>query len=293
MNNGKFVSSELVAAAAAGPFQVSNTATYMNYFDWGWGVNNFEGGINDSYTGYRTVTTDYLVEKFGANTLIIFWDKEGEHNICLLLTGKAAPEGVVHSLASEGIYISSNGDVISGWAVEPVNTAADVGLIYYAMELNHNFDLTGKITRAEFARVAVDLYYAISGEDPLDDLDNPFEDVTEDTMFASGILAAYKLKIVTGKTTTRFAPDALVTRQEAATMLSRVYEAVGGEIPAVTATTFADDGEIAGYARNAVAFMSGHEIINGVGGNRFNPKGDASVEQALKIAVEMLDKLGK
>ena len=38
--------------------------------------------------------------------------------------------------------------------------------------------------------------------------------------------------------------------------------------------------------------MSSKGIINGVGGNRFNPDGNASVEQALKIAVEMLNKLG-
>ena len=42
---------------------------------------------------------------------------------------------------------------------------------------------------------------------------------------------------------------------------------------------------------DAVAFMSSKGIINGMGGNRFDPRGNASVEQALKIAVEMMDKL--
>ena len=75
-------------------------------------------------------------------------------------------------------------------------------------------------------------------------------------------------------------------------MLARVYEKVGGKIPAVSSTSFSDNGQIKDYAKNAVAFMSSKGIINGVGGNRFNPDGNASVEQALKIAVEMLNKLG-
>lgn len=74
-------------------------------------------------------------------------------------------------------------------------------------------------------------------------------------------------------------------------MLSRVYAKLGGEVSEVEATAFSDDGEISAYAKNAVAFMTEKGIIGGMGNNKFEPKGDATVEQALKIAVEMLNNL--
>ena len=88
-----------------------------------------------------------------------------------------------------------------------------------------------------------------------------------------------------------FRSNQLVSRQDAALMLSRVYEAVGGKIPAGASTTFDDNDKIGSWAMDAVAFMSSKKIINGMGGNRFDPRGNASVEQALKIAVEMMNKL--
>ena len=74
-------------------------------------------------------------------------------------------------------------------------------------------------------------------------------------------------------------------------MLSRVYTKLGGEIPEVEATAFSDNDKISDYARDAVAFMTDKGVIGGMGGNTFAPKGDATVEQALKIAVEMLNNL--
>lgn len=169
----QFISSELVSATAAGPFQESNAVSYERYFDWSWGVNRFEWGLNGSSTGYRTVTTDYLVEKFGANTLIVFWDKDDENHICLLLTGKAAPEGTIFSPESEGIYISGFGDLVSGWARKTVNAAGNAELISGVTETNHNYDFTGKITCAEFADLAMRVYYTLSGADGADIHEDP------------------------------------------------------------------------------------------------------------------------
>ena len=73
-------------------------------------------------------------------------------------------------------------------------------------------------------------------------------------------------------------------------MLSRVYTKLGGEIPAAGATTFADDSAIGGWARDAVAFMSGKGIVSGSGGS-FDPQGSATIEQALSIALRMYKNL--
>lgn len=290
--DGNYVSSEVVPVTTAGPIKEADDESYFNAFNWGYGDNFFDADLKGT-PGYHTLTTDYLVEMFGANTLILFWDEAGENCFPILLTGKAAPEGVVVTLASKGVFFSGIGDVVSGWAVEPVDEATDAGLLPGMVEKNHNYDLTGKITRAEFAAVAVRLYEAMSGEEAKYTDADPFTDVEADTLAYQYIMAARDLKIVNGTNLEKktFEPNALVSRQDAALMLSRVFTILGGKIPAGASTTFADDANIAGYAKDAVAFMSANGIINGKGNNRFDPKGNASVEEALKIALEMLNKL--
>ena len=290
---GGYVSTEVVPVSTAGPLTDTDTEVHFNAFDWGTGANFLAPYLN-IIPAYRTLTTDYLVEEFGANTLVMFWDEEQENYFAFLLTGKAAQAGVVKSLESQGVFFSDFGDAISGWAVEPVNTAIEKGVYSMDVAQSHNCDLTGSITRGEFATLAMYLYGAMANtNDFTRPVESPFVDVDESTPNFKYILGAYELGIVEGNSTTAktFGPDQLVSRQDAALMLSRVYEIVGGEIPKGASTTFTDNDKIGSWAMDAVAFMSSKEIINGMGGNRFDPRGNASVEQALKIAVEMMDKL--
>lgn len=171
---------------------------------------------------------------------------------------------------------------ISDWAREQVDSAAVKGLMPDCL----GDDFTVNITRAEFAAVAVELYEAMSGEEAPAPGESPFSDTSDPV-----IIQANALGIVNGKGGGKFAPSDPVTRQEAALMLSRVYTKLGGEIPQVEGTTFADNGEISNWAMDAVAFMAGKEIVNGVGGNKFDPQGNASIEQALIIALRMFENL--
>lgn len=291
--DGRYVSSEIIPADAAGPLSSTETERHYNHFDWSYGENSFGANMRGDLLGYHTLTTDYLVEEFGANTLVLFWDEEQKNYFAFFLTGKAAPAGVVKSLESQGVFFSAFGDVVSGWAVEPVHASIEKNVFSELVEESHNYDLTGSITRGEFAIIAVNLYEAMSGKEALYTEKDPFTDVETGTAMYEYIMCARDLGIVKGNSTTAktFGPNQLVSRQDAALMLSRVYEAVGGKIPAGASTTFDDNGEIGSWAMDAVAFMSSKKIINGMGGNRFDPRGNASVEQALKIAVEMMNNL--
>jgi len=171
---------------------------------------------------------------------------------------------------------------VSDWAREQVDSAAVKGLMPDCL----GDDFTVNITRAEFAAVAVELYEAMSGEEAPAPGESPFSDTNDPV-----IIQANALGIVGGMGDGTFAPDKLVTREQAALMLSRVYTKLGGEIPQVEGTTFADNGEISNWAMDAVAFMSDQEIVNGVGGNKFDPQGNASIEQALIIALRMFENL--
>ena len=171
---------------------------------------------------------------------------------------------------------------VSGWAKELVDSAAANGLIADGL----GDDYTVSITRAQFAAVTVKLYEAMSGETAPAAGDSPFTDTTD-----PAVIQAESLGFVGGKGNGKFDPDSPVTREQAALMLSRVYTKLGGELPTVDATEFTDDDAMSDYARNAIAFMSGKGIVGGVGNNKFDPQGNASIEQALVIALRMFENL--
>ena len=171
---------------------------------------------------------------------------------------------------------------VSGWAREQVDSAALKGLMPDGL----GNDFREKITRAQFAALAVKLYEAMSGQTAPAPGKSPFSDTSDPV-----IIQAHALGIVSGVGGGRFAPDDPVTREQAALMLSRVYTKLGGKIPEVAATTFADNGYVSSWARDAVAFMSSKKIVTGVGNNKFDPKGDASIEQAMVIALRMFENL--
>ena len=182
------------------------------------------------------------------------------------------------------VYLKITVDAkVAGWAREQVDLAAAKGLMPDSL----GDDFTVNITRAEFAAVAVALYEAMSGETAPAPGENPFSDTNDPV-----VIQANALGIVKGSNG-KFAPDDLVTRQEAALMLSRVYTKLGGTIPQAASTTFADDIKISPWTglKDAIAFMSDNKIVTGKGDNRFDPLGNASIQEALIIALRMIENL--
>ncbi len=197
----------------------------------------------------------------------------------------------IDELIAEGVPVDfrpytatqpTGGPQVSDWAKEQVNRAVENGLVPDSL----GNDYRVSITRAEFAATAVKLYEAMSGQKSPAAGESPFTD-TSDT----AVIQAQALGIVSGVGDGKFAPDALVTREQAAAMLSRVYTRLGGNIPEVADTTFADNDKVSGWARDAVAFMADKGIVSGVGNNQFSPQGNASIEQALVIALRIFDNL--
>ena len=174
----------------------------------------------------------------------------------------------------------------SAWAKEYMEKAGNAGL--------SGQDLTQNISRAEFAAVAVRLYEALTQQIvPAYNGACPFSD-TQD----ADILRAYNLGIVNGMGDGTFAPNANLTREQAVTMLGRVYElaetsAVSGGAGLPQAMLyFTDHTSIFDFAKNYVYFFAGQGIVEGMGDGSFSPKRSMTREQALKIAVETAEKLG-
>ena len=131
-------------------------------------------------------------------------------------------------------------------------------------------------------------------------------------------MKAVNVGVTNGTSATTFDPNTLLNREQAATMLTRVYKKTAYEgwtlatdgnyndqfnasftMPA----PFADDAAISGWAKPSVYFMAANGIINGIGDNKFGPRAttdaetaigyaQATREQALLIATRMVKNLG-
>ena len=182
----------------------------------------------------------------------------------------------------------------SSWARAEVAQAYNAGIMHFSPYI---LDCTQGMTRADFAAVTVRLYAAALGKSYWDldvKKDHPFTDATwEDTMLDEEIGMAYHLGFVKGSNSagTLFSPKATLTRQEAAVMLGRVYTKLGGTIPTVSNTSFADDKDVGSWAKSEVAFMSGKDIVKGVGDNKFAPTRTLSIQEAVIMANRMLGSL--
>ena len=204
----------------------------------------------------------------------------GSHTVAVTFSDGATKSYTFQTTAPA--ILASNNAQVDGWAKDQVNEAIASGLVAGGL----GEDYRGNITRAQFAATTVKLYEAMSGEKAAPAAENPFTDTSDPV-----ILQAAELGFVYGITDDTFAPGSLVTREQAAAMLSRVYTKLGGEIPQVTATSFTDDGGISSYAKSSVAFMAEKGIVSGKGENRFDPGGSASVQEALSIALRMFKNL--
>ena len=195
----------------------------------------------------------------------------------------------------------------SEWANEELEKADAMGLIPDCLD---GADLTADITRAEFAAVAVRLYENLSGETASAAQSNPFTDTND-----PDVLLAYGTGLINGVSATTYEPDTLISREQLATLLTRVYKkytmpgwtlAADGQfkLEYTAPAPFADDDKISGYAKESVYFMAANNIVGGIGGNRFAPRNtteaetaigyaNATREAALIVAVRMMENLGK
>ena len=192
-----------------------------------------------------------------------------------------------HIIVSRDVKAPSNDDKPSSWADKEVKKAVKMNIIPSYLQNNY----TNGITRKEFASLVVAAIKKDMGSVLFKlDLDKSQQynaKVFNDTVDPD-VIMAYMSNVVGGKGNGRYAPDDLITRQEAAVMLYRTAKEIryydGWNIKK---SSFADDNKIADWAKEAVNLVSsavdneyGKQIMGGVGDNAFNPNGIYTREQA-------------
>jgi len=165
----------------------------------------------------------------------------------------------------------------SSWAKAELDKAAGYNLITDRIKGN----MSGKVTREEFAEIAVKLYEKYTGKTAVAG-DAAFSDTTNPE-----ILKAANLGLVQGVGGGKYAPNTLVTREQMATILLRALKVINPEEDFSTSGSlkFADDKFVKQYAKEGVYYCAEKEIVAGVGNNMYNPEGDATREQAVIVCV--------
>ncbi|WP_051010693.1 bifunctional 2',3'-cyclic-nucleotide 2'-phosphodiesterase/3'-nucleotidase, partial [Paenibacillus riograndensis] len=170
------------------------------------------------------------------------------------------------------------------WAQEAINALAAKGIIKGID--GKNFAPNKTVTRAEFVTMLVRaLDLAPSGAS------TKFSDVKQGVWYTDAIAAAVNAGIVKGSGNGKFEPGREVTREEMALMIAAALKDQLQSIDTASALAgFGDKSKIASYAQEAVAQLTQLGIVNGVDGQKFAPKSDATRAQAAVIIYRMLEK---
>ena len=176
-------------------------------------------------------------------------------------------------------------DVPDTWALPEVREAEQRGLVPAVMQSEY----TKTVTRSEFCSLAVlcveqvknmTVEEYIAAQNLAFPEASPFTDIAGlSQKEQADILAAYTLKIVAGTSPTTFNPNDKITREQAAKMLTSAAAALGKTTEAAL-PTFADGGQIASWAAPYIGYVFNAKIMNGVGGNKFDPQGGYQRQQA-------------
>ena len=172
-------------------------------------------------------------------------------------------------------------DTPSSWAVEEVNKSIAAGLVPPDLQSQY----TQATTRAEFCALAVSLYEkmtntTITGRATFSDTD----DLNVQKMAYIGV--------VNGVGNNRFDPNGKLNREQAATMLARLANAVSKPFEKKT-STFSDNSSASSWALESIGQVQAAGIMSGTGNNMFSPKNEYTREQSIITMLRVYDALGR
>ena len=170
----------------------------------------------------------------------------------------------------------------STWAQSGVNLALNDDLLDSSLL---GSDYTKPITRLQFCSVAVRLAEALTGKSITPASANTFTDTNN-----AYVLKAYAAGITTGTSATTFSPNATLNRQQMAVFLRSTlrYVEKNSDYSYTSYTSqlskFKDSSQIAGWAKESLAFMNALGLITGTSDTTLSPTNTCTIEQAVLVA---------
>ncbi len=167
-------------------------------------------------------------------------------------------------------------DITGHWAEESITDAVTAGFIKGYED--GTFKPNKPVTRAEFVTM-------VNGALQLRDTYTVkliFKDVNKTDWYYKDIQKASYAKYVNGINSSTFAPEAKITRQEAASMLSRLLPKAGYEEES-SLEKYPDASNISSWAKNSLAVVINKGYMSGYSNGELNPKGTLTRAEAAKI----------
>ncbi len=116
--------------------------------------------------------------------------------------------------------------------------------------------------------------------------DVSFNDVGENDWFKDSVRACVSNGIINGISDTEFGTGRYVTRQDAAAMLARMFNAPQPD----DTEKFGDDAEIADYAKGGIYMLKAADMLGGYEDNTFRPNLPVTRAEAAKMIYNLLKK---
>lgn len=171
----------------------------------------------------------------------------------------------------------------SAWAEQYVSEANSLGIMPSNLT---DSDLTQNITREAFCDLMYNTINSVSTENSVKITYTSRNSHFYDTDNKS-VIALFRMGIISGKTSTKFAPNDFINREEAASILDRAVDYIGLTKFSNT-SRFSDGRLISGWAYDSVDTVCGMNIMSGMGDGTFNPKGDYTCEQAVTTMIRFI-----
>lgn len=157
------------------------------------------------------------------------------------------------------------------WSKQAVEVLASKGIINGTSDTLQTYDPDKSVTRADYTVLLVKTL-GLTAEAT----DN-FKDVAAGDYYADAVAVAKKLGIAQGGEDGSFHPQAPVTRQDMMALTVRALKATGYSLngTANALDAFADNADVAAYARDAAAALVSAKLIDGYNG-QIHPLGQAT-----------------
>lgn len=178
-------------------------------------------------------------------------------------------------------YSKTFDDVKDHWSKVFVDTMASRGMTSGISETMFGPDYS--ITRAQFATL---LTNALGLEGSAESV---FRDVNAGTWYYSSVNLAAEAGLVSGMGNGLFEPDARITREQMAVMISKAYEIMLGSQMVGREASITDISSVSSWATDAVKAVNYHGVVSGFEDGSFKPNEFATRAHGIVMLKKLLD----
>ena len=206
-------------------------------------------------------------------------DANYDLNTDIKITVQSEDKATTNVYTLKAVVADQFSDVNTGdWYYSNVMRAVELGIL--SGYTDGTFRPMNNITRRDFAIMLAQSL----GHDNDEEATSPFKDVADTDYGVSSIAYLYENEITVGDSNGNFNPDANITRQEAAIMLVKAFEATG-----TSSDLYADDAQIASWAKSFVYTAKAAGLMKGDDHNEFNPTDRLTRAEAASAMVNAVD----